>query len=132
MEIKFRQVKDPDGQNPTEDQVPFFQSTRCASRAHDVYTCKMSIVHFPEASAPEQTNFSCDFLDSKLYLLTHYFGVLSKSASLSDRRDALSRTRASLPIAAARTHLMDTIAAHEVVVIVGETGSGKTTQVEFL
>eukprot|EP00937_MAST-01D_sp_MAST-1D-sp2_P005597 g5597.t1 len=45
----------------------------------------------------------------------------------------LARQRAALPIAAARERLLWALERHRVVILVGETGSGKTTQVpQFL
>jgi pre-mRNA-splicing factor ATP-dependent RNA helicase DHX16 len=44
-------------------------------------------------------------------------------------RQLMAETRASLPIFPYRQELLDAIANHQIVVIVGETGSGKTTQV---
>eukprot|EP00842_Homolaphlyctis_polyrhiza_P007123 jgi/Hompol1/9/HPOL_001305-RA len=53
----------------------------------------------------------------------------SNSSSFQD----LQRARAELPVFKARDSLIDTIKAHPAVIIVGETGSGKTTQLpQFL
>ena len=45
------------------------------------------------------------------------------------RPNALLNFRRSLPIFAMRQRIVDAIAAHQIVLITGETGSGKTTQV---
>ena len=51
-----------------------------------------------------------------------------QDASLTER-EAMAKTRASLPIYAYREDLIRAVEDHQVVVIVGETGSGKTTQI---
>ena len=42
----------------------------------------------------------------------------------------LAASRAALPIAQHRGPILEAIAAHQVVLIAGETGCGKTTQVQ--
>lgn len=49
------------------------------------------------------------------------------SASLSSPRTIVYPE--NLPVSARREDIMGAIAAHQVVVIAGETGSGKTTQI---
>ncbi len=51
-----------------------------------------------------------------------------QDARLSER-EAMAKTRASLPIHPYREDLIRAVEDHQVVVIVGETGSGKTTQI---
>ena len=52
---------------------------------------------------------------------------------LSDGYFAILETRRKLPVHEARAELLSHLAAHQVLVLVGETGSGKTTQVpQFL
>jgi len=41
----------------------------------------------------------------------------------------MAASRAALPIFPFRQQLLDAVAAHQVLIIVGETGSGKTTQI---
>lgn len=45
------------------------------------------------------------------------------------KRDEIDRVRKSLPIALAKTRLMEEIRKSETCIIIGETGSGKTTQI---
>ena len=44
-------------------------------------------------------------------------------------RERMAASRAALPIFPFRQQLLDAVAAHQVLIIVGETGSGKTTQI---
>ncbi|KAF0713023.1 hypothetical protein AaE_011883, partial [Aphanomyces astaci] len=47
--------------------------------------------------------------------------------------DAFQAQRASLPVGQFKQHILDTIASNQIVVCIGETGSGKTTQIpQFL
>eukprot|EP01138_Halocafeteria_seosinensis_P003868 gb/GECG01003954.1/.p1 GENE.gb/GECG01003954.1/~~gb/GECG01003954.1/.p1 ORF type:complete len:1203 (+),score=267.05 gb/GECG01003954.1/:1-3609(+) len=46
-----------------------------------------------------------------------------------EKKKSLQETRESLPIFSFRDDLLEAIAAHQVMVVVGETGSGKTTQI---
>jgi len=56
----------------------------------------------------------------------------AKAAARSER-EAMAACRAALPIAPYRDELLAAVAGHQVLVIVGETGSGKTTQIpQFL
>lgn len=56
-----------------------------------------------------------------------------KAASLLSQHERLQAQRRSLPIYQVRDELLQTIRANQAVVIVGETGSGKTTQLlQFL
>ena len=55
----------------------------------------------------------------------------SAAAEAMRRRDAFA-TPAELPIAAMRDHLLATIRDHQVVIVAGETGSGKSTQLPKL
>jgi pre-mRNA-splicing factor ATP-dependent RNA helicase DHX38/PRP16 len=52
----------------------------------------------------------------------------SSSSSHFSRTLTLTQQRQFLPVFAVRGELLATIAAHQVVVVIGETGSGKTTQ----
>ena len=52
-----------------------------------------------------------------------------KQDALLSEREAMAKTRASLPIYPYREDLIRAVEDHQVVVIVGETGSGKTTQI---
>jgi ATP-dependent helicase HrpA len=56
--------------------------------------------------------------------------VQASFAKVIARRDSVPAVRYddSLPIAAKRDEIMEVIAAHQVLIIAGETGSGKTTQ----
>ncbi len=57
--------------------------------------------------------------------------VLAESASRKQSLAyaTLQADRARLPIFVARQHIIDTVRDHDTVVVVGETGSGKTTQI---
>ncbi len=57
--------------------------------------------------------------------------MLAESAlrKQSSQYAALQEDRARLPIYVARQNIIDTVRDHDTVVIVGETGSGKTTQI---
>ncbi|KDO23136.1 hypothetical protein SPRG_09944 [Saprolegnia parasitica CBS 223.65] len=46
-----------------------------------------------------------------------------------DAREAMAKVRASLPIFAWKKSILDTVRSSRVVIVVGETGSGKTTQI---
>mmetsp|Transcript_3518 Transcript_3518/g.8466 ORF Transcript_3518/g.8466 Transcript_3518/m.8466 type:complete len:1087 (+) Transcript_3518:95-3355(+) len=48
---------------------------------------------------------------------------------LADGREDIAATRRSLPIYPFRQQLLDAVRDHQVLIIVGETGSGKTTQI---
>ena len=48
---------------------------------------------------------------------------------LKERARVLAAERRRLPVFEAREALLERMAAHDVVVVVGETGSGKTTQI---
>ena len=50
-------------------------------------------------------------------------------AALEGERASMAATRASLPIYPFRDDLLAAVAAHQTLIIVGETGSGKTTQI---
>lgn len=56
-----------------------------------------------------------------------------KLQEAEDRANTIDATRRSLPVYALRTELLDAIAQNQVLIVVGETGSGKTTQLpQFL
>jgi pre-mRNA-splicing factor ATP-dependent RNA helicase DHX16 len=55
-------------------------------------------------------------------------GASSTGGGGAAARAKMAAVRASLPIAAYRTEFLEAVAAHQVIVLVGETGSGKTTQ----
>lgn len=48
---------------------------------------------------------------------------------MKKQKEDLQETRCSLPIFKFRSELLDAIAQHQVLIIEGETGSGKTTQI---
>ena len=53
----------------------------------------------------------------------------SSGVPVGARRDEIERVRKSLPIALVKDRLMQEIAKSETIIIIGETGSGKTTQI---
>jgi HrpA-like RNA helicase len=55
-------------------------------------------------------------------------GQASEAASDFARNNTIAQQRALLPVAEIRDELMQVIRENQVVVVVGETGSGKTTQ----
>lgn len=56
-----------------------------------------------------------------------------RTAALDAKRQLIKLQREGLPVTKARKELVSAIAANQVVVVVGETGSGKTTQIpQFL
>ncbi|GAX81467.1 hypothetical protein CEUSTIGMA_g8896.t1 [Chlamydomonas eustigma] len=60
-------------------------------------------------------------------------GIQKKKRRLNERRDSLLPQRQELPIWAAQNAIIKLVADHRVLVIVGETGCGKTTQIpQFL
>lgn len=69
-----------------------------------------------------------DFLEKKLKEQEEAKALSSKSRFLSEY-EQLQEVRRSLPIYAFRKDLMKAIEDHQVIVVVGETGSGKTTQI---
>ena len=54
---------------------------------------------------------------------------IRRPAATSHARIQLLEERKLLPVHQASSDLRDILAAHNVIIIVGETGSGKTTQV---
>ncbi|KAF7261867.1 hypothetical protein EG68_00684 [Paragonimus skrjabini miyazakii] len=52
-----------------------------------------------------------------------------KKVTTTDRRESLKEVRRSLPIYKFRDSLLQAIADHQILIIEGETGSGKTTQI---
>jgi pre-mRNA-splicing factor ATP-dependent RNA helicase DHX16 len=52
----------------------------------------------------------------------------ARKAAAKSEFEALQAERASLPIYPYRDELLKAVAEHQVLIIVGETGSGKTTQ----
>uniref|UniRef100_K3WT25 RNA helicase n=1 Tax=Globisporangium ultimum (strain ATCC 200006 / CBS 805.95 / DAOM BR144) TaxID=431595 RepID=K3WT25_GLOUD len=55
--------------------------------------------------------------------------LASRTASTRDKDPALVTVAANLPAAKHREELLAALAAHQVVICIGETGSGKTTQI---
>ncbi|CAG9460375.1 unnamed protein product [Pedinophyceae sp. YPF-701] len=53
----------------------------------------------------------------------------AKLAAIADERERMAEARRQLPMFPYREQLLDAIAEHQVIIIVGETGSGKTTQI---
>jgi len=53
----------------------------------------------------------------------------SKGIFKGSKRDEIDQVRKSLPIYAAKARLMEEIRKSETIIIIGETGSGKTTQI---
>jgi len=61
------------------------------------------------------------------------FQTGNRAPALSKTQLRLQQSRQALPIFAARGRLLEAFTQHECIIIVGETGSGKTTQVpQFL
>ncbi|WCJ21198.1 RNA helicase family protein [Euphorbia peplus] len=55
------------------------------------------------------------------------------AGSIDSRREKIKRQRESLPIASVKKRLVEEVKANDILIIVGETGSGKTTQLpQFL
>ncbi|GFH16678.1 ATP-dependent RNA helicase dhx8 isoform A, partial [Haematococcus lacustris] len=55
------------------------------------------------------------------------------TVGLQERRSQLAAERRRLPVYSARAKLVELVRSHDAIVIVGETGSGKTTQIpQFL
>ncbi|KAJ3053929.1 ATP-dependent RNA helicase dhx29, partial [Rhizophlyctis rosea] len=57
------------------------------------------------------------------------FGELWQQRVASSTYNELLRQRKSLPVYAMRDNILDTVFSHQVVIISGETGSGKSTQI---
>ncbi|XP_065860587.1 pre-mRNA-splicing factor ATP-dependent RNA helicase DEAH10 [Euphorbia lathyris] len=61
------------------------------------------------------------------------FSNQPRNADSIDRRENIKRQRESLPIASVKARLIEEVKANDILIIVGETGSGKTTQLpQFL
>ncbi|MES1912387.1 MAG: hypothetical protein MHM6MM_004672 [Cercozoa sp. M6MM] len=56
------------------------------------------------------------------------FNDFEKQKNRFERRKALLVERAALPVSQRQEHVIDTLLKHRAVIVVGETGSGKTTQ----
>ena len=56
-------------------------------------------------------------------------GVAEVNGNMQAKRRALGEERKQLPIHAAKDRLLQELREHETVIVVGETGSGKTTQI---
>ncbi len=55
----------------------------------------------------------------------------AREAQILDERQKIQEARDALPIRKWRDGLLQAIEQHQIIIIVGETGSGKTTQVTF-
>ena len=79
----------------------------------------------------ELENIELDMNELKRRLGLEVEEDLSKQKELQkqEKKKSLKDTRESLPIYSFRDDLLEAIAAHQVMVVVGETGSGKTTQI---
>ncbi|KDD75268.1 hypothetical protein H632_c775p0, partial [Helicosporidium sp. ATCC 50920] len=82
---------------------------------------KLDIDGEPPAPPPPEASTSGDASSSGLNPYT--------GRAYSDRYRAILATRTTLPVWQARGDLLAMLAAHQSVILVGETGSGKTTQV---
>ncbi|KAL0488111.1 pre-mRNA-splicing factor ATP-dependent RNA helicase [Acrasis kona] len=69
-----------------------------------------------------------DILKGKMELPEELKKLESTSSTANNEQEDIEKTRKSLPIYPHRERLMKMIADNQVLVIVGETGSGKTTQ----
>jgi HrpA-like RNA helicase len=103
---------------------------------------KSKIVHPDEIIAPNQEQYDYVFDESQ-----NIDFMLDEKASMTDEQKALENSikkeeariksidevRRSLPVYKYRSELLDAIKEHQVLIVVGETGSGKTTQLpQFL
>jgi pre-mRNA-splicing factor ATP-dependent RNA helicase DHX16 len=76
-----------------------------------------------------------DFIESELMAGKNQPSVAEREANLqkigrlADGKEDIAATRRSLPIFPFRQQLLDAVRDHQVLIIVGETGSGKTTQI---
>lgn len=78
------------------------------------------------ASSRKNKNLPADQLEQKwLKLFTRSSGLLAEKL---DRRPTVEYPEA-LPISAKREEIAEAIKAHQVIILAGETGSGKTTQI---
>ena len=98
----------------------------------------MAYLKTPRKAYPRETAFWHKF-DSQSDWLQEYEALDAKAAAdqakakrmeeAKSEHEKLLAERKLLPIYPYREQLLDAVAAYQVVVIVGETGSGKTTQV---
>ncbi|CCH42714.1 Pre-mRNA-splicing factor [Wickerhamomyces ciferrii] len=101
---------------------------------------KSKIVHPDEIVAPNQEEYEYVFDDSQNieFLLdgqgessnlTPEQQLLEKKIKEEEKRiQSIDEVRKSLPVYQYRTELLEAIKQHQVLIVVGETGSGKTTQ----
>jgi ATP-dependent RNA helicase DHX8/PRP22 len=88
-----------------------------------------TLLHSELDAPPEEGGFRPHDLPSKLPpWMKHSFGRKPRFG-LPETMQSIQEQRASLPIYAKREALMKFVDSHRVTVLVGETGSGKTTQI---
>ncbi|KPA81246.1 putative pre-mRNA splicing factor ATP-dependent RNA helicase putativedead/h helicase [Leptomonas pyrrhocoris] len=93
------------------------------------FTMHPTLLHSELDAPPEEGGFRPQDLPSKLPpWMKHSFGRKPRFG-LPETTQSLQEQRASLPIYAKRDALMKFVDSHRVTVLVGETGSGKTTQI---
>ncbi|KAG5490164.1 hypothetical protein JKF63_00283 [Porcisia hertigi] len=93
------------------------------------YSAQPTLLHSELSTLPEEGGFRPQDLPAKLApWMKHSFGNKPRFG-LPETLQTIQEQRTSLPIYAKKEALMKFVDVHQVTILVGETGSGKTTQI---